>query len=245
MRKIGRILIWIPGLLLILAAGFVWWGSTPAQAMPEALQALQSDVQVEVSDADWLSFTPTGPQPQTGLIFYPGGRVDYRAYAPAAHQIAAQGYLVVIVRMPLNLAVLDAGAAAEVIAAHPEIDHWAVGGHSLGGAMAATFASRMPEAVQGLVLWAAYPSAADDLSGSGLHVASIYAMLDGLATREQIEASRALLPADTTWTAIEGGNHAHFGWYGEQSGDNPAAISRSAQQALIVQSTLALLERME
>jgi pimeloyl-ACP methyl ester carboxylesterase len=111
--------------------------------------------------------------------------------------------------------------------------------------MAATFASRMPESVQGLVLWAAYPSAADDLSSSGLNVASIYATLDGLATGEQIEASRALLPANTTWTVIDGGNHAQFGWYGEQSGDNPATISRSAQQALIVQSTLALLERMK
>jgi hypothetical protein len=241
MRKFLRILIWIPGLLLILAAGFVWWGSTPAPAMSEALQALQSDAQVQVTDAIWLTFTPNGQQPDTGLIFYPGGRVDYRAYAPAAHQLAAQGYLVVIVRMPLNLAVLDAGAAAEVIAAYPEIQHWAVGGHSLGGAMAATFASRMPEAVQGLVLWAAYPSSADDLSSSGLNVASIYATLDGLATGEQIEASRALLPADTAWTVIEGGNHAQFGWYGEQSGDNQAAISRSAQQTRIIQATAELL----
>lgn len=242
MHKGLRIALAILGMLIIVAvAGFVAWGETPAQPMSEALTAIQSDMQVTVTPGQWLVFTPAASQPTTGFIIYPGGRVDYRAYAPAARQIAAQGFLVVIVRMPLNLAVFDPGAAANVIAAYPEIQHWAVGGHSLGGSMAANFAADHPGVVQGLVLWASYPASSDDLSASGLRVVSISGALDGLATGEKIDASRALLPADSTWVSIAGGNHAQFGWYGDQAGDNDASISRLDQQDQVITATLALL----
>lgn len=237
----GFILIII--LVLTLAvAGFIVWAETPAEPMPEALSALQPDSQVTVTEEKWLTFTPTGDQPDTGLILYPGGRVDYRAYAPAARLIADQGYLVVIVPMPLNLAVFDPAAAADVIAAYPEIENWVVGGHSLGGAMAAKFAKSHPNDVDGLVLWASYPTADDDLSASGLRAASIFGTLDGLTTAADIDASRALLPENTAWIAIESGNHAQFGWYGNQAGDNPADISRLEQQAEVIKATVALLE---
>jgi dienelactone hydrolase len=246
MRKAIRITLIILGVLLVAAvAGFVIWGSTPAQPMPAALDALQPDAQVSVTDDPWLVFTPTDVQPTTGLIFYPGGRVDYRAYAPAARQIATEGYLVVIVPMPLNLAVLDAGAAAEVMAAYPDIEQWVLAGHSLGGAMAANFASQNPNQVDGLALWAAYPAESDDLSATNLPVISIYGTLDGLSTGEKIDASRSLLPTDTAWVPISGGNHAQFGWYGDQSGDNPAEISRQDQQTQIVAAMLAFLERFQ
>jgi len=232
-----RILLGFLGLLIVIVIGFVVWGSTPSKPMPEALSALQSDPMVQVETGKWLVFNPLISQPTTGFIFYPGGRVDFRAYAPAAHQIAAQGYLVVIVHMPLNLAVLAPAAAAEVIAAFPEIQHWVVGGHSLGGSMAANFAHSHPGIAQGLVLWASYPAGSDDLSSSLLKVLSISGTLDGLSTPAKIDASRTLLPPDATFVPIEGGNHAQFGWYGPQSGDNPAKISREEQQTQIIQAT--------
>jgi pimeloyl-ACP methyl ester carboxylesterase len=243
MRKGLRIFLASISLILVLVTtGFVVWGETPAQPMTEALAALQSDAQVTITSGRWLAFTPVASEPTTGFIIYPGGRVDYRAYAPAAHQIAAQGYLVVIVQMPLNLAVFGVNAAQDVQAAYPQIRHWAIGGHSLGGAMAAAFASTHPGAVQGLALWAAYPASSNDLSRSGLRVVSIFGSQDGLATGEKIDASRPLLPANTTWVKISGGDHAQFGWYGDQAGDNPASISRSDQQAQIINATLSFLE---
>jgi hypothetical protein len=245
-RKALRIFLALFSLALVLfAVGFVVWGETPSQPMPEALAASQSDKAVTVTSGNWLIFTPTAAQPTTGFIIYPGGRVDYRAYAPVAHQIAAQGFLVVIVPMPLNLAVFGASSAQDVLAAYPQIQNWAIGGHSLGGAMAANFIKAHPGAVQGLALWAAYPATNDDLSKSGLHVVSIIGSLDGLATGEKIKASRPLLPEDTTWVSITGGNHAQFGWYGDQSGDNAATISRSDQQAQVVAATLGLLESLK
>jgi pimeloyl-ACP methyl ester carboxylesterase len=240
-----RIPLAVAGLLIVLVIGFVAWGSNPAQPMPEALAALQSNAQARVTTGKWLTFEPAGgQQPSTGFIIYPGGRVDYRAYAPAAQSIAGQGYLVIIVRMPLNLAVFNPNAAAQVIAAHPEIEQWAVGGHSLGGAMAANFVFTHPGAVEGLVLWASYPAASNDLSSSGMRVLSISGTLDGLSTPEKIAASRALLPADTTWAPIAGADHAQFGWYGPQAGDNPASITAEQQQGRIVQATVDFLSQL-
>jgi dienelactone hydrolase len=236
---------WLVPLVLILAlGGFVIWASMAAAPMPEALPALQSDARLEVKTEPWLVFRPLGGNPTVGLILYPGGRVDARAYAPTARALAQEGYLVVIVPMPLNLAIFAPDRAAEVMAAFPGIDRWAVGGHSLGGAMSARFAYQNPEAVEGLVLWAAYPASTDDLSGYSLSVTSIYGTRDGLATEDKIAASRPLLPLDTSWVAIEGGNHAQFGWYGPQSGDQAATISREEQQKQIVAATLALLSRL-
>lgn len=233
---------WVAPLLpILILAGFVLWAETGPGPMPEALSALRSDTPVEVTTERWLSFRPASQAPTTGLVFYPGGRIDPRAYAPAARAIAAEGYLVVIVPMPLNLAVFASDRAVEVIEAFPEIHHWAIGGHSLGGAMAARFAHRHPSLVQGLVLWAAYPDASDDLSAQDLAVASIHATLDGLATQDKIAVSRSLLPPDTLWFTIEGGNHAQFGWYGLQAGDHPATISRETQQQQVIAATIQLL----
>jgi hypothetical protein len=236
-----RFLLWIFVLLAIAVAAFVIWGSTPAQPLPESLGALGSDTKVKVGLGRWITFQPTDNPPTTGFIFYPGARVDPRAYAPAANMIAARGYLVVIVPMPLNLAVFNPNAAADVIAAYPGIQFWAIGGHSLGGAMAANFVYTHPDKAAGLILWASYPASDNDLSKYRIRVVSISATLDGLSTPEKIGASKPILPANTIWVVINGGDHAGFGWYGPQSGDNPAAISREDQQAQIVRATLALL----
>ncbi len=157
------------------------------------------------------------------------------------HQIAAQGYLAVIVPMPLNLAVLAPGKASQVMAAYPEIKDWIIGGHSLGGSMAANYVKQNPTLLDGLFFWAAYPASGDDLSQETIKVVSVSGSLDGLATPDKIEASRVLLPTDTIWIPIEGGNHAQFGWYGDQPGDNPAEISRAEQQKIAIQAVLDLL----
>ena len=227
----------------LLVGGFVAWALDAGQPMSDALVALRSDGQVRVEQGRWLVFAPASHPSATGLIFYPGARVDPRAYAASARLIAEHGYLVVIVPMPLNLAVFAPNRAGDVIAAYPDIQHWAVGGHSLGGAMAARFAYRQPDLVEGLVLWAAYP--ADDLSQRELQAVSISGTRDGLATEAKIAASKALLPAATRWVPIMGGNHAQFGSYGFQSGDKPATIDIQSQQAQVVAATTALLDDLE
>ena len=241
---IKRLVPIVAVLLLLIAVGFVIWSSTPMRPMPEAIAALQSDdqVTVETSLKGWLVFKSAKVGPSNGLVFYPGARVDPRAYAPAARAIAAQNNLVVIVPMPFNLAFFDPDRAAQVIGTFPTVHSWAVGGHSLGGAMAARFIYVHPQTAQGLVLWAAYPAQSDNLSSYNLAVVSIYGTRDGLATGDKIEKSRALLPANTRWVSIEGGNHAQFGFYGAQPGDGQATISREEQQRKIVAATSELVQ---
>ncbi len=224
--------------ILIGALGFVIWASNPAEPMPEALAALESSPEVTVETEPWLTFTPVAEPAQEGFIFYPGGLVDARAYAPAAHAIAAAGYQVVIVPMPLNLALLAPNRASKVMKAFPTVETWSIGGHSLGGSVAAGFIERHPGQIKNLVLWGAYLSGNRTLRDQEIAVSSIYGTLDGVATPEEIAESRPSLPAETEYIAIEGGNHAQFGWYGDQNGDNPATISREDQQMQTIQATL-------
>ncbi|MBN1486577.1 MAG: alpha/beta hydrolase [Anaerolineae bacterium] len=235
--------IGILAVIVVLAGSFLIWALNPSEPADIALAALEPSPEIEVLSEPWLIFAPKAAVPETGFIFYPGGHVDYRAYAPPARAIAEEGYLVVVVPMPLSLAFLGANQADDVMSAFPQIQDWVLGGHSLGGAMAARYVYDNPGTVSGLVLWAAYPADNNDLAGrASLEVTSIYATRDGLATGDKIAASRPLLPPDTMWVAIYGGNHAQFGDYGPQNRDNPATVSFTAQQKQIVEATVAVLE---
>jgi predicted esterase len=241
MRRRNKIILGSLLVVTVVLVGFVVWAETPLGPMSEAYDALQSDSTVTVSVGSWLIFSPLSSNASKGFIFYPGGRVNYRSYAPAAHAIAAEGYLCVIVSMPLNLAVFGVNIASEVIKSNPQISSWAIGGHSLGGTMAAQYAYDNPRKIQGLVLWAAYPSSGTNLTKQTLRVTTIYGTNDGLVTSSEIESSLKLLPANTVRVEIAGGNHAQFGWYGEQSGDNAAMITRTSQQSQIINATVQLL----
>ncbi len=234
--------ILIAVVLALGAVGYLWLTNL-VDPMPEAEIALESDETVTVATDPWLTFSPS-EAPTTGFIFYPGARVPAEAYAPPIRTVAEAGYLAVVPSMPFGLAVLAPDTASDVIAANPDIEHWVIGGHSLGGAMAAQYADGRNE-IDGLVLWAAYPPGSADLSEQSIDASSIYASADGLTSLEEIEASRAQLPPDTAFVEIEGGNHAGFGWYGEQDGDGVATISRTEQQAQVVEATLDVLASAE
>ena len=245
MQIIRRILVTLLIIVLLAAGGFVAWANTPAKPSADAYAAMKSNDSVKVSldAAGRLLFQPTGVRNGVGFILYPGARIDPRAYAPLAQGIAARGTTVIITPMLLHLAVLSPERAQAVIDSNPDIQTWTIGGHSLGGSMAAHFARLHPAEIKGLVLWASYPAGTDDLSGSTLPVLSVSASRDGLATPAKITAARGLLPGATTYEFIEGGNHAQFGSYGAQMGDHAAVISPAEQWHLVVQATAGFLAR--
>lgn len=226
--------------MLLVISGVLVWAETPYEAETTAIERMNQSI-IE-NNENWIVFDPEGYVPSTGLVLYPGARVDYRAYAPHAEAIAEAGFKVIILPMPLNFAFLGINKAEEVIAAFPEIRTWAVGGHSLGGAMAAEFIKTHPASVKGLVLWAAYPGENNDLSTTNLQVLSVYASNDEIANLEEIESSKLRLPDETVYLRIDGGNHAGFGWYGSQKGDGALEISKVNQQNQIVAATVTFLK---
>ena len=190
--------------------------------------AMNSDADVTVEQkGNTLAFIPENAE--TGLIFYPGGKVEYTAYAPLMRALADNGVLGVLVRMPLNLAVLNMNAANSIPEQYPQIKHWYIGGHSLGGSMAASHAAKNTSAYEGLVLLASYSTA--DLSTSGLPVISIYGSEDGVLNMEKYAEYKRNLPAAFEEHILEGGCHAGFGSYGPQDGDGAPKITGEAQIA--------------
>ena len=231
--------VWIAAAMILAAA--VSLRAYAADCYPagtEALAAMESGLGVTVTETGNLTvFAPENPA--AGFVFYPGGKVEHRAYAPLMQALAQEDVLCVLVKMPLNLAVLNADAAEGILKQYPRIDAWYIGGHSLGGSMAAAWASENAQDVEGLALLAAYSTA--DLKETDLEVLSIYGSEDGVLNMENYARYRPNLPGDTTEVIIYGGNHARFGCYGPQEGDGEAYVSWEEQQAATVRSLLELI----
>ncbi len=206
--------------MLALVIGCVVYVNDYYRADGAARQALQGNEAAAVRQEDGLViFAPEDPV--AGLIFYPGGKVEYTAYAPLMLALAEQDILCVIVQMPLNLAVLDVNAAAGIPQAFPQVSRWFIGGHSLGGSMAASYAAEHSDTFSGLLLLASYSTE----KITGLDVLSICGSEDGVLNWEKKEAYEENLPEDRVELIIDGGNHAQFGSYGPQDGDGQATIT--------------------
>ena len=176
----------------------------------------------------------------TGFIFYPGGKVEHKAYIPLMESLAEKGMLCVLVEMPFRLAVFDMDAAEGIQEQYPEIENWYIGGHSLGGAMAAAYLSENVDDYEGLILLGSYSTA--NLSETDLAVLSVYGSEDGVLNREKYEECRSNLPVDFEEVVIDGGCHAYFGMYGAQKGDGIPEISNEAQIEMTAEAVMEMVE---
>ena len=222
----GGILLLI---LAILTGAFFWYVSDYYRAEDVALEVMAQGSGITVQD-NLTILSPTYPT-DTAIIFYPGAKVEAEAYLPLLDQIRQTGVTCILVHMPFNMAIFDADAAEEVISRFPEIQHWYVAGHSMGGAMASKFASEHPDQVDGLILMGAY------IYGDypDEKTLTIYGSLNQ-SVEDHIDYTENIVE-------IEGGNHAQFGNYGPQKGDPPAEISAEEQQAQTVTAIEAFLSR--
>ncbi len=241
-----RILLAVPLLVLALVAVVLLGYSRPLPAEPEARAALRTENGVRVVDrVTWYELVPsvedargTIVRPTTGLVFLPGARVDPQAYAPELRRVAEAGYLVVVLKEPFGFSIVDRDHAATIIANHPEIQHWAIGGHSLGGTVAAAYAED-DRRVEGLLLLASYPSGR--VGRADLRTTSVSGDLDRLVTPEDVARSKANLPEGTTYVVVPGASHASFGAYGPQPGDGTPTADPAAVEDQVVAATVALL----
>lgn len=207
-------------LLAVCAGAFFWYVSDYYPADDVALEVMAQDSGITVQD-NLTILSPSVPS-DTAIIFYPGAKVEAEAYLPLLDQIRQTGVTCILVHMPFHMAIFDADAAEGVMEQFPEIQHWYMAGHSMGGAMASRFAADHPEEIDGLILLGAY------IYGDypDEKTLTVYGSLNQ-SVEDHIDYTENIVE-------IEGGNHAQFGNYGPQKGDLPATISAEEQQAQTV-----------
>lgn len=205
------------------------------ESVNEYLQGTETVTVSEIEDGLFLD----GMGADTAIIFYPGAKVEYTAYLPLFIELTEEGIDCFLVEMPCNLAILGMNKAAGIMASY-EYENWYLAGHSLGGAMAANYAALNYQALDGLVLLAAYPT--KDLNVSAFEVLSVYGSEDTVLNMEKLEEGREYMPEAYTEVCIEGGNHAQFGAYGEQEGDGTATITGEQQLEQTLEAILAMIE---
>ncbi len=216
-------------LAVVIGAG-AWYVSDYYHADSAATLAAEGqhgDAAKAVAETD-ASISVGDPQSETGIILYPGAKVETSAYVPLAQCLADEGYYCVIVKMPFHLAFFGIDAADRVMGDNPSVKDWWIAGHSLGGAMASEYAHGASDKLRGIVFFAAYPAA--DLSDTQLQALTVYGSEDGVLNRKKLEESAPNLPRLSKTVVIEGGNHAGFGAYGPQKGDGEATIPADEQQ---------------
>ncbi len=228
MKKRTKIILSLCLALLIIIgiAGYAYISDyyRADEAAITAMSLSTDEVRIE-TDGDVTWFIPEDPI--AGVIFYPGGKVEAAAYAPLLKACAERGLLCALVEMPANLAVLDKNAADGLKDRYPELEHWYMAGHSLGGAMAASYIADNADDYSGLILLAAYST--EDLTETELRVLSIYGTEDKVLDRETYAEDLVNLPAAAVELVLDGGCHSGFGSYGEQDGDGVPTISNEEQ----------------
>jgi pimeloyl-ACP methyl ester carboxylesterase len=234
-------IVWVTGGMLFM--GWMVW-SMQARDIPEEKRRSTAALSVIEGD-DTVVFLPTAPAAgRAAVVFLPGGMVDPDSYLPLVRAVADAGWPAAIVELPWRMAFSEAAeeqvwrrvtAVRGILGSERPL---VLGGHSRGAAMSARFASQHPDELAGLFLLGTTHPKDDDLSSFGGAVVKVSATRDCVADLEDSLANKRRLPPRTVWVTIEGGNHAQFGYYGQQLGDCAATIDRATQQRHVLASLL-------
>lgn len=237
-RLLSRCAAVSAAVLLVVFAAFGVYVSIYYRADETVKEYLASETgTVMLSETNYGWFLD-GPSDENAMVFYPGGKVDEKAYIPLLYRFAEEGMDVCLVKMPFHLAVFGIDKADEVMPQY-DYENWYIGGHSLGGAMGAAYAAGHADELRGVVLFAAYATKKLDDS---LKEIVIYGSEDGVLRLSKLREGRQFAPKRYFEHVIEGGNHALFGNYGEQEGDGTGLISAQEQQAETVRVVMEAVE---
>lgn len=228
-NRVRTIIIAIALLLSVTLIGSYAYISDYYHASASVKEYLQNSADVTVEEGSTYLFLD-GPGEDKALLFYPGGKVEYTAYAPLLRELAESGMDCFLLQMPGNIAFLGVSRASAVIEKY-QYPNWYIGGHSLGGVAAAMYAANHD--LSGLILLASYPTKEIDE-----RTLSLYGSEDGVLNREAFAEGEQYLPESSDIVVIRGGNHAQFGDYGLQEGDGEAFITGEEQRKITVQEIL-------
>lgn len=216
------------GLIVISFIGFFIYAADYYKAEDVATTVMEGDSGIKVQ-GDLTILSPSVPT-DTALIFYPGAKVEHTAYLPILEKLKRQGITCILVKMPFNMAIFDSDAADKVMEELPNIENWYIGGHSMGGAIASSYASKNPHKVKGLILLGAF-------------IYGDYPPEDALTVYGTFNSElEKYIDYTENIVVIEGGNHAQFGNYGEQKGDPKATITSEEQQNITVEAIMKFIK---
>lgn len=216
--------VWMLGGLV-----FILWLFYNYQSHEVDGSCLSDDASVSVETTrDFFVFSPR-KKTDTILIFFPGAMVETKAYIPLCRAIAKNGYKVYLMDMPWRLASRGYNKPKELNLLSDTTKTYLLAGHSQGGKMAAQFVYENPGMIDKLVLIATTHPRDISLADSQAPILKIYGSRDGVADEQSILKNKGKLPLSAKFVRIEGANHAQFGYYGSQLGDNHAGISREDQ----------------
>lgn len=238
MKKALRNTLIITGALMVsVTASFFIYCGIYSHADDWALSFIDGSETVEVTrnGKDYI-FTPT-TETNTRFIFYPGGKVEDKAYAPLCSKLAQNGIETVLVHVPFNLAFFKIDAAKQYM--NDESLHYYLGGHSLGGVAASYFAEGRDD-IEGMIYMGSYSPV--DLSKKTFNTLAITATNDKVMNWDKYNDGKSLLP-NLKEVSIEGGNHCQFGSYGKQSGDGEATISKEEQTEQVVTAITSFINK--
>ncbi len=148
-----------------------------------------------------------------------------------------------IIKMPWRLASYGYNKPKEMGLLKDTSRQYILAGHSKGAMMAAQFVYENPSLINKLILLGTSQPRDFDLSTSKISIMKIYGSNDGVADTTSVNENKSKLPSGTKYVLIQGGNHAQFGYYGSQLGDNKATISRAQQQQIILNSILSFIKQ--
>ncbi|KAL3924747.1 MAG: hypothetical protein SGILL_000857 [Bacillariaceae sp.] len=204
-------------------------------------------------------FPPTvsiGDSVENALVFYPGMLIDHLAYSTVLGNLSDQGILVLLVNAGPSRMCNEVASVEHLKRLQHEIStlmgitvkEWTIGGHSLGGMVAANLTQQrgFPSDITQLVQWA-IPGEPCNLFKSKhvlKSVLRISASKDEIVKPFQLGDThiRDKFPpnCDVQLEMIVGGNHAGFGHYGPQifpGKDGERGIVLEQQQVKVVQWT--------
>lgn len=223
MKKLFKKIAVILGtLLLIISIGIYLYAADYYHAEDRVVSVMSMKDTITVFD----NYTVLDADSEIGIIFYPGAKVEETAYLPLLEKLQTAGISCVLIKMPLHLAFLNPDAADDVYSSLPAVKHWYIAGHSLGGAMASSYASKHLDIIDGVILLGAYVYG--DIRDEQALV--IYGSEDQILNKEKVTKGTIII--------LEGGNHAQFGNYGEQKGDGKATITSDEQQTQCVNAII-------
>ena len=174
-----------------------------------------------------------GPSEDKILVFYPGGKVEFKSYAPMMHNLAKKGIDTLIIKVPFNIAFFHTKDINK-IKENYNYSSWYLGGHSLGGVVAA--GDTIDNDIDGLILLASYSTKEIECN-----TLSIYGSKDGILNKKNYNEYKKNLK-NLKEIVIEGGNHSNFGNYGLQENDNLSTIDKESQQETTIQEILKFIE---